>query len=356
MRRSLPLFRVLVTLASGLVLTVLAVLALGRMDRVVRAPGALAGGSVPVRAPRDGRIARVLVTPGQAVRRGDALVELDRAELIAARGTEAATLGALAARREALEAEAHRLAGAIHPRELDEAARAKEKARLELAHAETRATAAERLGQEGLAGRLDVDRAALERSVARLDLEQADRALSLLSVQHRGRLEEIAAEVARIDNEARAARIAAEEVERAFAASTLVAPADGRVATAALDQLEGAAVSAGDEVLRLSGGPVTRFAGRLDDRGRAAVRPGQTVRVRLEAYPWLLHGSAIGRVVRVEGRRAEGGGFPVEIALDDAGRLGALEEGMAGTARIVVEKRVALWRLLFAEATGQDGP
>ena len=109
---------------------------------------------------------------------------------------------------------------------------------------------------------------------------------------------------------------------------------------------------------RLSGlnvSPAERFEGSLADGGRSATRVGRKVKIRLDGYPWLIHGVLVGRVDRVADRRDAGGGFPVAISFDSSTAPGPLYEGMRGSARIIVEEKVSLGRLLIERMTKPDG-
>lgn len=120
--------------------------------------------------------------------------------------------------------------------------------------------------------------------------------------------------------------------------------------------MPGRAVRAGEELLRIATGVPSRFDGMLTDAGRAVVRPDHEVRIRLDGYPWLIHGTLPGKVVRVSERREKGGGFPVEIQIQPASAPGPLREGMRGLARIAVGQKVSLGRLLVESATGLGQP
>jgi multidrug resistance efflux pump len=281
---------------------------------------------------------------------------MDGSELSAEVRRCGARLAGLAAQRDRLAAEGRRLRESVHPQEQQEAVRQRDRARLELQHAETQLEAIGKLGQLGLAGKLDVEQARLTQRLAALDLQQAEGALPLLQAQHGARLEEIASDLRRLDGDMEAERIAREEAARALAQGTVESPVAGRIVTGSLDQLPGSAVKRGDELVRIARGAVDRFEGTVADAGQAAVRTGQRAKIRLEAYPWLLYRTLPGRVSRVAGRRLDPGGFPVEIVPELDRAPGPLSEGMRGTARIVVEEKVSLWRLLVEEVTGRRGP
>ena len=73
--------------------------------------------------------------------------------------------------------------------------------------------------------------------------------------------------------------------------------------------------------------------------------------IRREGYPWMVYGSLAGRVEHVSDRREPSGGFPVTIAIDRATAPGELYEGMRGEARVIIEQKVSLGRLLLERIT-----
>ncbi|NOT30059.1 MAG: hypothetical protein HOP15_06380, partial [Planctomycetes bacterium] len=96
------------------------------------------------------------------------------------------------------------------------------------------------------------------------------------------------------------------------------------------------------------------FLARLDDRGRARAREGLSARLRLESYPWLVHGTLDARVAMVAERRDEEG-YLVRLEIDPTDAPGPLYEGMRGKARIATAEKVSLlWMLV--EQLFQLGP
>ena len=85
MRRRLPFLRTLSLLGLGLLVFAALVVGFGRIDRVVVALGRLEGGTVPVRATRDGVVERVLVRNGDRVVAGQELFRLESEALVAER-------------------------------------------------------------------------------------------------------------------------------------------------------------------------------------------------------------------------------------------------------------------------------
>ncbi len=306
-------------------------------------------------SPRDGVVADVLVRGGYGVKAGDVLVRLDPRELEADAAGRLARYQGLDAERNAKLAELERVEKAVQPQEREEAKTNVERALVEQRRTDLDADATARLGEEGVVGKLQVEKAALDRKLAGMALERARQNVRLLEAQHRATVEGMGAEIRRLEGEMEAERVAREALLRDIRASDVGAPVNGIVVGSRLEELRGRAVRKGDELMRVQLSAPDRFEGTLTDVGRAAARPGQRVKIRLDAYPWLIHGTLAGRVVRASERRADGGGFPVEIEIDASHAPGVLREGMAGTARIVIEEKVSIARLFLERLTGQSG-
>lgn len=355
MRRRLPFLRTLLILVTLFLLASAAALGLLRMDRVVLAPGRLAGGSAAVCSPRDGIVADVTARGGAPVRAGDVLLKLDTRELEAEAAGHLARLEGLRGERQARLAEIKRFEEAVHPRERDQARGTIERARVEQRRTDLEADATARLGEEGIVGRIQVEKADLDRKLAAMTLERAQEDVGLLDAQQRAALESLSAEIRRLDGEMEAERVAREDSLESVRTSALSAPVGGTVVASRLEDLPGRAVKKGDEILRVQLGSPGKFEGTLNDAGRASARPGQKAKIRLDAYPWLIHGTLKGRVARAAEVRGDTGGFPIEIEIDPATAPGPLREGMAGTARIVVEEKVSLGRLFLERLAGRSG-
>ncbi len=353
-RRRLPFIRTLLALTSLLLLGVLGATTLWRLERICVAPGSLSGGSVTVCAPRDGLVAEVMVRSGQRARAGDPLLRLDTRELAVEADRRAATLDAMETSRRSGATRLKHLMHEVHPREREDAARAVERSELKLSQAEIAAQAIARLGQEGIAGQLQVRQSELDRRLAAVGVTEARQTLSLLAEKQRSERDALEADIRRLEEEIKAERVQREAVLSRIEASLVRAGAEGVVVTPEMDELVGRAVRAGDEILRLGIAGPRLFVGVLSDTARAQVRPHQPVKIRLEAYPWLLHGTVRGEVVGVSDRRAEAG-FPVEIELEPSAAIGPLNDGMRGTARIAIGERMSLLRLFLESAAGKAG-
>ncbi len=321
------------------------------VDRVVAASGLLTGGSSAVRAPLDGRIERVLVRSGDSVRPGDPLLVLESARLASERARCEARIGALTERERALAAQFQHLREVRdgHERQLAEL----EVTRAVLAEeaAERRLKSQERLRPDGLVPELSYEDARAERELARVVHEQARRTLEALPSHQTATRNEVEAQLAEARRRLDELRLEAAELARQEVLATLVAPAEGIVSIASARELVGRRVLEGEELLRLAHGRAERFEGFVGELGRAHVREGMPVKLRVEGYPWLLHGSVPGRTAHL-GTRNDGAGFPVEVELEGGAHGLELHEGMHATARIRIEEAVPLWRLVFERLAG----
>lgn len=100
------------------------------------------------------------------------------------------------------------------------------------------------------------------------------------------------------------------------------------------------------------------------------VRPGQTVQLLFDAFPYQKFGAGRGHVVAVSAVPADPGSiatglgiqepvFRIRVAIDQASgksrrQLGALREGMTLSANLVLERR-SLWQVFFAPALSAVG-
>lgn len=349
--RRTPLLRTVLATSALLVLALVLVLVFLRVDRVVVASGELVGGSRIVRSPLDARIAEVLVRADQEIRAGEPLIVLESEALHNERRRTEARIEALESRLAALEAQRRHEDGVRHPRTRREAELALERARLEEEVATRQLASLEALVADGLVDRITVDEARLRRDVAEVAREEAQLTAETLGAEQDAALEALDAELRQARSTLEEQRLAAAELARREALSTLVAPIDGKVLGSQLEHLAGRRVLAGDELLAIAGGRAERFVGVLSESERPRVRRSLPVRLRVEGYPWLLHGSVRGRVSALADSAADGA-YPVEVALEGGSGL-ELFEGMHADARILVEERVRIGELLFERLVEQ---
>ncbi len=353
MRRRLPLLKTIVSASVAFLVVAIALLLFVRVDRVVVARGRLAGGSVAITAPQSGLVQRVFVRPGERVQRGRPLIELEPHALQADSARSRAQLDAQSEVLASQQAERDHLVREVQPAEVEQAARALKQAELMLERAEGRLALKHQLHEAELATLPELQDAQLERDLAALALQEARQTHDGLAARQALEREKIAEQIHSARGSVDAERATLADLDRRLRRCTVSAETSGVVVGSDLLELTGRAVTEGQELCRIAVGGAERFEGRLPDLGGAKARAGLPVKIRLEAYPWLLHGTVRGRLEFVAGR-GDTGGFPVIVALEGGRAPGPLLEGMFGEARIVLEEKVSLARLLVEKVVGKS--
>ncbi len=348
MRPRPPLVRTVLLLAGAFVAACVVALSVVRIGRVVVAPGVFSGPSQPVRAGRAGVLAEVLVESGALVERGTLLARLDTGELEAELAELTARRTGARTRRAEAERERRHLLETLQPAERESLARGARAAELVLEAARNKERRYAELQSGGLVQQAEFEGAVLERELAEVELERVRAAEARLPALERAALATLDARLS--EDQTALTELAAQEAEltRRVAQGELRAPVAGRVLAPPARELVGRALAAGEELMRVATPGVEAFLAHLDDRGRARASEGQSARLRLEGYPWLVHGTAEARVVQVAERKDEQG-YLVRLELDPARSPGPLFEGMSGTARIATAERVSLLWLLVEE-------
>jgi membrane fusion protein (multidrug efflux system) len=293
------------------------------------------------------------VLAGQQIGTAQVLARLATDELEAELEQTRIDIQGLEDRLRFLEGELHRLRSEAHPAAVEQARRDLARARLKLAAAAAYLDKIQLLHDRSLATQVELEEAELAHRLAAVAVEDSDQAMAQLGSRQRAELDRAIAEKRSLESEMTEHQARLGELTRRLDASTIVAEHSGVVTGDQLHELAGRTVAQGDELLRLVTKMPVYFEGELSDAGRHKVKPGLAVKIRLDGYPWLLHGTLNGRVTQVADRRNLDGGFTVEITLDQATAPGPIFDGMAGQARIITEEKVALWQLLAEKLLGK---
>lgn len=352
MRRRLPLLRPVLFLGAAFIVSAVILLLFARVNRVIVAQGRLAGGTKAVYAPWLGRVARTYVKPGDRVTAGQPLVRLDPDPLQAEASQVRSQIEILTHNLSILESEKNRLISKTHPAEVEQVSRNLARTRLEFTSAEKRFNLTKQLRDKGLATELEFQQAELAFQLAELAVKEAEQAALLLASKQQAQIEQISGEIQETEGQIAEKQAVQNELDRKLALSTLVSDVDGVVLGTRLFELEGQTVEEGEELLRVSVAKAERFEGTILDSGRARVRPGLRVKIRLKGYPWLIHGTMSGRLDFVADRSDGDEGFPVNISIDPSTAPGSIYDGMSGQARIIIEEKVSLGRLLVEKIAG----
>lgn len=372
---------VLAGLVVAALLAAAALLVWGEGRRSERVEGYLspAAGLVRVRAPQGGRVAAVFVREGAEVAAGDPLVEIrdpradggtPRPRSLSALDAELARVDALrGAARERFAQEAAAVAGALE--RSDRRRRALEDqlavAQRERALAQRAAERAEALAADGwLSAQLreqaqrDALAVAREYEAVRLALVEAEDRAGALEARRAALGPERTVRLAELED--RRDRLVRERAELAARLDFLLrAPRAGRVVNLAV--VEGDSAAPGRVLLSLlPEGDAMEAVLLVPSRAIGFVRPGQTVRLRYDAFPATRFGAQAGEVLRVPGAAvapAELEGpvaprepvYPVRVrpagsSFEAYGRPQPLQAGMRLEAEIELERRSLLAWLL----------
>ncbi|WP_239481351.1 HlyD family efflux transporter periplasmic adaptor subunit [Pseudomonas aeruginosa] len=331
----------------------------------------------------EGLVTRVLVAPGQPVREGQPLFELSRDLTLSSDGTprpkfdermrdaKLATIEAqFVDRRSALSArlQAGELSEMARTRELQALDRQRSRAR-QLVR-DTRATLERLLGLADYvtAERLEQARARQHQSEA--DAAQGDaRRLSLQAEIEtlRGARHELQAQIAELDAQrARDIQDVQTRFENERQDIVVAAPRNGTIAFSSL--VAGHTLQSEDISLVIDTGSSQSLSVmlRIPSRQRGFVREGQTVKIKLDAYPYARFGAVEARIRSISGTTmgkvepTSPPALPTPVRQADymawallpsdsfgpARRPLRILPGMQGTASIVVERRsIAEWVL-----------
>lgn len=309
-------------------------------------------GALPLEAARGGRVVELLVTIGQRVEKGQALVVLDASreelELEEARARLDAFDGQLdplrserVATEQALSDSRQAAAGAVD--ESRAKARA-ERAAAELAKAEEERN--KQLVKHGIASQVEASRARAEAEARRSVLESALHATRRLHWERKteqsgtqSRIGSIGTEIARVEGQAKIERATIKRLQNEIAQRTVRAPVSGIVGELPETLRIGAVLAEGERVVSLI--PDAKLVAVAEYPAQAAVgriRSGQPARIRLHGFPWTTHGMVQAEVARVESEAREGK-VRVELAVKAPERSSIrLEHGQPGSAEIEVER------------------
>jgi membrane fusion protein (multidrug efflux system) len=195
-------------------------------------------------------------------------------------------------------------------------------------------------------GRADAEhaRAAVETvklSLVRLEQEQNTHDRDRLAA-----LDQIHAQIARIDGQLRGSRAAAMRLNAEAERYVVRAPASGRLGEVAVLRA-GSFIRAGDRLgVVVPAGNLIAVAQFSPSSAIGRIRPGQTARLRLDGFPWTQYGTVDATVLRAANEIRDGA-VRVELAIDAHSNPSiAVEHGLPGSAEVAVERITPLALLL----------
>ena len=281
-----------------------------------------------VKSPVEGIVRAVHFRQGQAVARGDVLVELDLARLERQYRSQ---------RFKVLQAEERfeTLKNWERSVEMTKARRAFTKARLSMASARSRMNRATLLSEKGLIAATELEEAERQHQNQLLDFEAAREQFE--AAKAKGGKDAAAQARLALENE----RAVAAELEEKLARGQVVAPFDGVVLPRAKGEkkpVEGAAVQSNDTLLRI--GDFSRIAvnARADEIDVVKMRAGQKAAVIGNAFPGLV---LRGDLAHVSAQADSGSGgkprFRISILLEPLSKAdqARVRIGMSAKLRVV---------------------
>ena len=331
-------------------------------------------GTDPVRAPRSGVVARVALSEGVSVAKGDSLF-----------GIRSSEFGDRSAERDTLEAQlpgsAQSLANARRKHESERGASAAELRSLrdkvgalermvalkkqQVGNSHEQVTRARTLVDQGLISQNELADALIKRDQTVVDAEQLESEQHTTEGAIKKLLDQDAAREAEFQELTRSTlekeaqmRIRLEALKREPAAGPggeldVRSPCAGSVVRLNV-RAAGAVLHEGDVLAEVACSDETlRAALDLPQRALARVQAGQPVKLLFDAFPYQRYGVARGSVIWAapSGTAAAATGaastFPVLVELEDTslfadGRRISFVAGMRGTARIVVARRTLI--------------
>jgi membrane fusion protein (multidrug efflux system) len=166
--------------------------------------------------------------------------------------------------------------------------------------------------------------------------------------RERAKLEESKKNLADLEGQLRHSEAAAARLESEIETHRIIAPIAGRIGEISPDVRTGGYLAEGQAVAKIVplGGLkiVARFLPK-DALGR--VHPGQTGRLRLDAFPWIQYGS-LDVAVTQAGEEIRDGYQQVELAVTSAHPRMPLQHGLTGTVEVAVETTSPAYLVLRA--------
>ncbi len=291
---------------------------------------------VELKSKASGLVKRILAEEGSTVSEGQVLLELDRELLQAQLRESQANLRAAEARLEESGAEAATAYSAKQKMFSDT-----RNLESDLAFREKQMERYQRMNQEEIVALSELDRIERERQDAYLKLE----ALRSELVMQDARILASEKRVARVEAEVSQARANLDRAEENLRYATITSPLNGIILRRHIEP--GDAVSSilqlgSQATLLMTLGDMSQLfvEGRVDESDIGKVYPGQTARVRVDAFRERTFPGRVERIAPLGEEQDNVIGFEVRVSVDDPERI--LRAGMSANAEIVVEEKIGV--------------
>jgi membrane fusion protein (multidrug efflux system) len=298
-----------------------------------------------------GKIVANSLVIGRDVQAGDVLAELDASAERLRLQEEEARLAGIAPRIASLREEIKSRQKARDD-DLGSAQAATEAARFRNAEAAAALDFARdneqrlhRLSANGTVSQVDANRAISEtrkltasRDALASDIKRAEREAQARAHQNDAQIESLRREVVGLENDIATTEATISRLKVEIEKHLVRAPIAGRVGDA-VPLPPGAYVAEGQQLATIvPAGELIIVAEFSPAQTLGRVRPGQSARLRLDAFPWTQYGTVPARVSRVA-TEVRDNMVRVEFALDgDAAKSGLVQHGLLGTVEVGVEQ------------------
>jgi membrane fusion protein (multidrug efflux system) len=170
------------------------------------------------------------------------------------------------------------------------------------------------------------------------DIKRAEREAQARAHQNDAQIESLRREIVGLENDIATSEATISRLKVEIEKHLVRAPIAGRVGDA-VPLPPGAYVAEGQQLATIvPAGELIIVAEFSPAQTLGRVRPGQSARLRLDAFPWTQYGTVPARVSRVA-TEVRDNMVRVEFALDgDAAKSGLVQHGLLGTVEVGVEQ------------------
>ena len=318
----------------------------------------------PIQSPLLGRVVEAHLRVGQAVQRGDVLVEIDaapeqlqmRKENVHAQGLEleVTRLRSQVAAEESARAEERRTSQLS----LEEADGRVREAEAASKYADAELSREQKMQQADLVPPRDLERADAEAHRLRAAFEMSETAARRLPQEQATRdrerdvrIQHLYSEIAALEEQRNTVNAGVQGLKYEVERRQIRAPIDGHIGECMILR-SGSVVEEAESLASIVPSGQLRVVAQFPaEAALGRIQAGQAATLRLDGYPWAEFGSVSATVARVA-QEIRNGKVRVELAINPRSSFrGRLEHGMPGTIEVAVERATPL--ALVMRTTGQ---
>ena len=318
----------------------------------------------PIQSPLLGRVVEAHLRVGQAVQRGDVLVEIDaapeqlqmRQENVHAQGLdlEVTRLRSQVAAEQSARAEEQRTAQLS----LEEANGRVREAEAAAKYADAELAREQKMKEAGLVPPRDLERIDADARRLRATFENTETAARRLPQEQATRdrerdvrIQRLYSEISALEEQRNTVNAGVQGLKYEVERRQIRAPIDGRIGEC-MTLRPGSVVEEAESLATIVPSGELRVVAQFPaEAALGRVQTGQSATLRLDGYPWAEFGAVSATVAHVA-QEIRDGKVRVELAIDPSASFrGRLEHGMPGTIEVAVERVTPL--ALVMRTTGQ---